>query len=287
MPVSATSIRWIIKHLLLGNSAIQAAHCRRNKRSIHLDESFKTQGSATSDLQFALCFAHPRSGLSLATYRAYNSTLARWINRDPIGIEGGINLYAYVGNSPTGDVDPGGLAGLDRLERQMLAICACTDCVPASSRAECEADARKIAKSIIHEVWYRYAVKGNATGVHGTAQVAGYRCWDWAAFFAAQSANSNIWKTSYRPFIGDRVNQSLDPKKPSYVELSHWAIRLGTSNRSWKCSLSIDDGGLVAREKWVHSGRWFPKTPWTRVERTPVDPNIFYGNIRWTWGPSG
>ena len=36
----------------------------------------------------------------LAPFRAYNPYLGRWITRDPIREKGGINLYAYVKNSP-------------------------------------------------------------------------------------------------------------------------------------------------------------------------------------------
>jgi len=35
----------------------------------------------------------------------YDSNLGRWINRDPIEEEGGINLYAFVFNSPVNSVD--------------------------------------------------------------------------------------------------------------------------------------------------------------------------------------
>ena len=31
-------------------------------------------------------------------YRHYNPEDGRWINRDPIGIQGGLNLYAFIGN---------------------------------------------------------------------------------------------------------------------------------------------------------------------------------------------
>ena len=33
----------------------------------------------------------------------------RWLNRDPIQEEGGINLYRFVGNSPLDFIDPLGL----------------------------------------------------------------------------------------------------------------------------------------------------------------------------------
>ena len=40
--------------------------------------------------------------------RTYNPVLGRWIQRDPIEYEGGINLYGYVGSSPVGNLDPSG-----------------------------------------------------------------------------------------------------------------------------------------------------------------------------------
>jgi RHS repeat-associated protein len=45
----------------------------------------------------------------LCTYRFYDPEEGRWLNRDPIGYEGGINLYGYVANNPTNLIDPDGL----------------------------------------------------------------------------------------------------------------------------------------------------------------------------------
>ena len=42
--------------------------------------------------------------------RAYEPSLGRWLNRDPIGVAGGSNVYAYVGNNPFGGWDAWGLS---------------------------------------------------------------------------------------------------------------------------------------------------------------------------------
>ncbi len=42
-------------------------------------------------------------------HRYYDPAIGRFLQRDPIGIDGGLNVYAYVGNSPTSLVDPSGL----------------------------------------------------------------------------------------------------------------------------------------------------------------------------------
>ena len=39
----------------------------------------------------------------------YDPTIGRWLSRDPIAEDGGLNLYGYVGNNPANLVDPLGL----------------------------------------------------------------------------------------------------------------------------------------------------------------------------------
>lgn len=58
---------------------------------------------------YAGYFVHQPSGLNLTWYRAYDPNLARWISRDPIEEDGGVNLYAFVANSPVNLTDPDGL----------------------------------------------------------------------------------------------------------------------------------------------------------------------------------
>lgn len=48
-------------------------------------------------------------GLSYYRNRFYDTETGRWTQEDPIGIAGGVNLYAYAGNDPSSYSDPFGL----------------------------------------------------------------------------------------------------------------------------------------------------------------------------------
>jgi RHS repeat-associated protein len=66
-------------------------------------------GTDLADFGFTGDYYHTASGLDLTWFRAYDANLGRWLGRDPIAENGGINLYQYVGNSPVNFMDPLGL----------------------------------------------------------------------------------------------------------------------------------------------------------------------------------
>ncbi|MBD3284631.1 hypothetical protein GF395_04295 [Candidatus Uhrbacteria bacterium] len=47
--------------------------------------------------------------------RWYDAGVGRFVQRDPIGVEGGLNVYVYCGNDPLGFIDPSGLTSWDGL----------------------------------------------------------------------------------------------------------------------------------------------------------------------------
>ena len=45
-------------------------------------------------------------------WRCYQPSIGRFIQRDPLGLRAGLNLYAYVDGNPTGAVDPAGFGAV-------------------------------------------------------------------------------------------------------------------------------------------------------------------------------
>ena len=75
----------------------------------------------------------PETGLYHYKNRAYHPELGRFMQTDPIGVSGGMNLYAYVGGDPVNLVDPLGLAWVKRTIN--LSVCSTSDGVKTCSRS--------------------------------------------------------------------------------------------------------------------------------------------------------
>jgi RHS repeat-associated protein len=72
------------------------------------DENPSGLGAFEFPLRFPGQYFDKETNLHYNYFRDYDPQLGRYIQSDPIGLYGGINTYAYVGNVPTTLVDPSG-----------------------------------------------------------------------------------------------------------------------------------------------------------------------------------
>lgn len=70
-------------------------------------------------LRFSSEYYNDTTGLIDYLYRTYNPLDQRWIQRDPIAEQGGINLYGFVGNDPVNLVDVLGLNSNRKYQRYL------------------------------------------------------------------------------------------------------------------------------------------------------------------------
>ncbi len=74
----------------------------------------RIQGSSYNPFEYSGAYgvSGDETGLDFMRARFYDPEDGRFTSRDPIGINGGINLYQYAGNEPLLNVDPNGLSAI-------------------------------------------------------------------------------------------------------------------------------------------------------------------------------
>ena len=78
--------------------------------------SVVAQSGLMPSVGYAGMWQHHDSGINLTWYRGYQPVAGRWLYRDPIEEDGGLNLFGYVGGDPVIGVDSSGLFLADALD---------------------------------------------------------------------------------------------------------------------------------------------------------------------------
>jgi RHS repeat-associated protein len=108
------------------------------------------------------------TGFYQVRYRYYHSSLGRWVSRDPIGEEGGLNLYRFVTNRPTVSVDALGL--VNAAEKVWCVTHPSCCCEAKNSDKEIEAEIIKrypgyrdhtVENAVKHCAWMCYVTSMN------------------------------------------------------------------------------------------------------------------------------
>ena len=103
-----SSVRWRNESWQTGKSAERRTADILSARRPR-DTSISLNTSCANEIIYCGYRFDPESQLYYVRNRTYNALLGRWIQRGPIGYQGRINFYQFVGSGPVGMVDPSGL----------------------------------------------------------------------------------------------------------------------------------------------------------------------------------
>jgi RHS repeat-associated protein len=109
---TGTTLNYFAQDHLGGTTALTDSNGALVERETY-DAYGNSVGSARTRYGFTGRERDSLTGLLYYRARSYDPLLGRFISEDPIGLAGGINQFAYVGNNPQNAKDPTGLYEID------------------------------------------------------------------------------------------------------------------------------------------------------------------------------
>jgi len=213
----------------------------------------------------------PFFGIYYYGYRWYDPDFARWLTKDPIGENGGLNLYGFVRNNPVENFDALGLkttkaAGAKEIRGALPKIKAlCKKCCKhVPSIKKCERDAKIIIEKLA-KFWEEKYGRGPYGGKSGNAGdcVGGYFCWDWASGFknTVNKVSSTIWAATFRRFAAAPNSDGSTPV--------HYAAKIRIKKaKDKKCQWNIDDGFF--EDGLIHDSEWPKRKDYKEDIKNPI-----------------
>lgn len=175
------------------------------------EENPQSAGAFSYHLRFPGQYYDAESGLHYNGFRYYDPATGRYISSDPIGLNGGLNTYAYALNDPASNTDPTGLFTShthNRVTREAMSLepiacptlpqdVALADWLPGSQAPENSAwhamrdgtdsrvtpqSARREFNDFVDQQWKRCACSGLARALHAVQDSyarghAGFQPW--------------------------------------------------------------------------------------------------------------
>jgi RHS repeat-associated protein len=104
------------KHLIYDESVVNNKKLTNASGTVVWSADYDPFGTATvtvsaveNNMRLPGQYYDSETGLHYNYHRYYDPSVGRYLTPDPIGLAGGINLYAYVGGNPVNRIDPLGL----------------------------------------------------------------------------------------------------------------------------------------------------------------------------------
>jgi RHS repeat-associated protein len=114
------------------------------------------EGLTISDVGFSSKLRDQEAGLGYYGFRYYAPDTGRWLNRDPIGERGGLNLYGMVGNDPVNKWD---YLGLCKVLSKGVRLRVAAASLDSHQEGSPYSDLARLAIGRVNNLWGEYGIQ--------------------------------------------------------------------------------------------------------------------------------